>query len=555
MAIIPTYEGTTYPGLDLNSVTISPSDTDITKITIVPVPVTGIPHIALSYKAEVVLASTALFTTPLFTQTSINPIVITGLSQGVLYKVRVTAYSAAGGTGTSGIKVIENFQIPVGANNASINIAVPGSVAAAGTAGNPSPLNEVSKSLFTIHNTSTSVNGISAAWKSFSEIPSPGAISYYSFGTTLFFDSNITDPNQSAGFAFFVGSGMSSAYVVRIDTTTKSASANTKHEISFMKVIGNKILPLTDTQTSTSAFDGVYGGKAYRIDIKVKSTASSNYITLYINGFRISATDTVNASSTPPVALVPFTNTVGMISFKGTASFDYIYGMSLTETQYAKDSVFNLYSGQFSDNSLKFLYGNKVIDVKTMVAPTNGRVEEFGTIAREIRKINIKYDTRPAYPLYPSTGINQFAKVIGSKISPFGAEVYVLNNSGTFIPLDDSDINSFYIGGKTISKSGVLEYSSDPNNLYTTEEPGVFESMWLQNENDVQNLSDWIKNQWSKRQMIVKLEVFGNPFISVGDVISISYAYHNLSAIKFMVTSVYQSYSEGLTTSIYGRTL
>ena len=79
--------------------------------------------------------------------------------------------------------------------------------------------------------------------------------------------------------------------------------------------------------------------------------------------------------------------------------------------------------------------------------------------------------------------------------------------------------------------------------------------MWLQNENDVQNLSDWIKNQWSKRQMIVKLEVFGNPFISVGDVISISYAYHNLSAIKFMVTSVSQSYSEGLTTSIYGRTL
>ena len=55
--------------------------------------------------------------------------------------------------------------------------------------------------------------------------------------------------------------------------------------------------------------------------------------------------------------------------------------------------------------------------------------------------------------------------------------------------------------------------------------------------------------------MIVKLEVFGNPFISVGDVISISYAYHNLSAIKFMVTSVSQSYSEGLATSIYGRTL
>ena len=555
MAIIPIYEGTTVTGLDLIAADIYPSDTDITKITVVAIPKVGVTSIALSYKVEIALSS-GTFTSPLFTATSsTSTIILTGLSQGILYKARVTAYSAAGGTGSSGIKVIENFQIPVLANNASVNIAISGSVAAAGTAGNPSPLNEISKSLFTLHNTSTSANGISAAWKSLSEIPSPGTVSYYSFGTTLFFDSNIDDPSQSAGFAFFVGSGMSSAYVVKIDTTTKSAAANSKHEISFMKVIGNKILPLADTQTSTSAFDGVYGGKAYRIDIKVKSTAASNYITLYINGFRISATDIVDSVSTPPVALVPFTNTVGMISFKGKASFDYIYGMSLTVTQYEDQSSFNLYSGQFSDNSLKFLYGNKVINVKTMVSPTNGRVEEFGTIAREIRKINIKYDTRPAYPLYPSTGINQFAKIIGSKVSPFGAEVYVLNNSGTFIPLDDSDINSFYIGGKTISRSGVLEYSSDPNNLYTTEEPGVFESIWLQNENDVQNLSDWIKNQWSKRQMIVKLEVFGNPFISVGDVISISYAYHNLSAIKFMVTSVSQSYSEGLATSIYGRTL
>jgi hypothetical protein len=246
-----------------------------------------------------------------------------------------------------------------------------------------------------------------------------------------------------------------------------------------------------------------------------------------------------------------------MISTTGTTKFDYVYGIKTTEAQYNAKYTYNLYSGKFSSNSLQFLYGEKVLNQSTDTEPIKGQVEEFGIIAREIRKVDIKYSSRPAYPLWPSTGANKFATVIGSRTTPFSAEAYVLNNSGTYIPLDDGDTYSFYVGGKTVTKSGVLEYVDDSSNEFTSEEPVIFSSQWLQNNTDVINLAKWIKTQWAKKQMVSSLEMFGNPLISVGDVISIKYDYHGLDGTtqKFIVTNVDHSYSEGLSTSIVCRTL
>jgi hypothetical protein len=279
----------------------------------------------------------------------------------------------------------------------------------------------------------------------------------------------------------------------------------------------------------------------------------ANTITVYVNGYQVDAIDT---KTTENPILSP-TNILAMISTTGTTKFDYVYGIKTTEPQYNAKYTYNLYSGKFSSNSLQFLYGEKVLNQSTDTEPIKGQVEEFGIIAREIRKVDIKYSSRPAYPLWPSTGANKFATVIGSRTTPFSAEAYVLNNSGTYIPLDDGDTYSFYVGGKTVTKSGVLEYVDDSSNEFTSEEPVIFSSQWLQNNTDVINLAKWIKTQWAKKQMVSSLEMFGNPLISVGDVISIKYDYHGLDGTtqKFIVTNVDHSYSEGLSTSIVCRTL
>jgi hypothetical protein len=52
------------------------------------------------------------------------------------------------------------------------------------------------------------------------------------------------------------------------------------------------------------------------------------------------------------------------------------------------------------------------------------------------------------------------------------------------------------------------------------------------------------------------MEIFGNPLISVGDVISVNYPKNNLTGTeKFIVTSVRSSFEGGLQTSITARSI
>lgn len=459
------------------------------------------------------------------------------------------------GTGTS-----------TASNNSSIKYGSPGAVntntieginAASGylQKGVLNNKNSVSsaRSLFCITNNSISKTDYSIAYKALQSLPTNGTDQYYSFGTTLFMENNMNDPIAGGAFGFFMSQNASSGYIVKIDTSAKSSAISSKQELSILKVQNNTIKPLDDSQTEEVKLSGVFGGDAYRMDIRVKSTDDVNVITIYVNGYMIEVTDTKTAEN----SILSPTNIVAMISTTGTTKFDYVYGIKTTLNQYNEKYTYNLYGGRFSTNSLKFLYGERVLSQASSTEPVNGQVEEFGIVAREIRKVDIKYSSRPSYPLWPSTGANQFATVIGSQTTPFSAEAYVLNNSGTYVPLDDGDKYSFYVGGKSISRSGVLEYVDDSSNEFTSEEPVIFSSQWLQNNSDVISLAKWIKTQWAKKQMVSSLEMFGNPLISVGDVISIKYDYHGLDGTsqKFIVTNVDHSYSEGLSTSVVCRTL
>ena len=270
-------------------------------------------------------------------------------------------------------------------------------------------------------------------------------------------------------------------------------------------------------------------------------------ITVYFNGFKISATD----NTTP---LSPTSN-IGMLSLRGDAMFDYVYGMDIKKEAYDGTTGFNIYTGKYTDETLKFIFGNILFDT-TGLGSMDSAVEDFGPVAREIRYTTMRYNTRPAYPLKPSLGINDFVKILGYRMSPFGAQVYVLNNSGTYVSLADGQDATYFIAGKTLSISSQLEYTNYTTNLYTTEEPIIFESVWLQTEGDVKNLADWIKTQWSKKQVTCEVNIFANPLITVGDIVVVDYASNDLTTSqKFIVMQVNNSFDGGLTTSVTLRSI
>jgi hypothetical protein len=530
-----------------------------------------------SYGYEVV-GSASSFTGTLTTATA-STFSVTGLTAGLEYKIQARAFAGASKTGTYGDMRSVSFTMPKLSTAGSIletlklkeadsekettgtTINTGGGFTDSQNAARISAKGskkQTTKSLFQLSNNIKDSTNYTVAFKSFDNLTTTST--YYSFGTSLFFKSNDKNPNQSGGFGFFVGGEGLDGYFIKIETTA-NAGANKSNEFTILKVKGGRSYPLEDSQqTKTKTLTGIYGGKTYKIDVRVMVTATTRVISVYVNGFKITATDsnpTAGASSQDQTPVLPVSKRVAMMCNEGTIYFDYVYGMHLTPEQYEQESLFNVYDGQYSEAAISFLYGNKTLQNNTVSnSSSNGFIEEFGAVARELRVLKTKYDSRPGFPLYASTGVNSFAKIIGQRLTSFGAEVYVLNNSGTFIPLDDSEFYSFYILGKYISQSGQLEYVDNAAGEYTVKEPVIFESRWIQKQTDVVALADWIKNIWSVKQTIIQMSVFGNPLISVGDIITISDSYNELTTTrKFVVLNVTNSFKDGLETNITCRTL
>jgi len=547
-------------------------------------------------------ASTGTFNDPDFTFTTSSGVhVRENLTPGAKYTVRARAYTGANATGTAGPYITESFTMPSSYNpltgivstatpvttppvstGSTVNTTTLSGIAAAsgtnvaldntaaadtgsdevagpvqyvtGSSSATSGNRQVEKSLFRVTNNSKDPAAFSVAAKNF-EIST--SYSHYTFGTGMFFQSSISDVSASGGIGFFTDLLGMSGYYVLMQTTSNMNKTDDK-EVKIIKVVNGRVKILNDSQKGISkTLTGILGATSYKVDIKVKCDTGVRVIDVYINNFKITATDVTSATSTDPLdKVLPITPNVSMCATTGSAYYDYVYAMPLEEAQYNSGVLQNVYNGQFNDTMLSFLYGEKVLSNFNKTSLTNGKLEEFGTVARELRKVSIKYESRPGYPLYPSLGINKFVNVLGSRLTSFGAEVYLVNNAGTWVPLDDSSLHSFSVIGNYVVTSGQHEYTDKTVNEYSNPEPVIFQSSWIQKEDDAKAVSNWIKTLWSKQQSVINMQVFGNPLVSVGDIITINYPSNGLDGTqKFVVMNVSNSFSDGLETSITARTL
>ena len=444
----------------------------------------------------------------------------------------------------------------------------------------PSTANKY-KSYLTLSNTNTSATSYSLASRSFDAITIPpstnttvtgenGSVtvktytgeSYFNFGTTLFIQSNTAAtngkyPKQGGGLGFFISANGLNGYFVLLESLA-SASSSGQKTVRIVRMKNGVLTTLADTQkTNQSTLSTIFGNQANNIDVKVKVAGKNIYINAYINGFKISASDQATAVNG---GIVEPTNKAGLICHlpSTTGIYDYIYGIGSSKEKYLAGPS-NIYQGQFSNDLVETAFGDIVYNANTSldgVPVTGTSIDEFGTVVREIVKVTTKFDSAPAYPTKWSTGMNKFAKILGSKISSFGGEAYVLNNSSSTIPLADGGSSNFYIYGNTLGQSGQLEYSTDESADYANKEPIIFESKWIQTLTDAKSLADWIKTKVINRGKVVNISIFGNPIIAVGDIVSIKYPYNGFAGTeKLIVTNVTQSYFEGLETTITCRTL
>lgn len=490
-----------------------------------------------------------------------NPVIISGLTIDSLYKITTQAITASG----EGDKKITYYKLSSTETNPS-KVGSPKSVGDKVTA----------KSYLKLTGGETADNKYTFAYRDFEAIQlgtytnetigegslsktvrnySPG---YYSFGTSIMMPPLIKYKPQGAGLGFFLNSASDSGYFIFLETSATAAAASTS-PVKIVKVVGKQITKLQDSQKGNrTTLDQLFAGKIYNLDVKVKIENKTVTITAYVNGFKVEATDTTSATGKNEI-LYP-SKKVAALGISGTTMFDYVYADTINAEKYNGNyQLLNFYNGQFNKDFLDLAYGDMLYNATNEDVDLDDKknaFDEFGTVVREMARKTVRFSNAPAIPIRWTTGANNLAQVIAQSYDNFKADVFVLNNSSITIPLSDNGVNQLSIFGNTIGFSGEIIYSTSPAAEYSATEPVIFESTWLQNEKDVKSLADWIKSRVVNKSKIISMKIFGNPLISVGDIITIDYSYQGFTASqKIIVVKVTQRYQEGLETEIVGRTL
>ena len=556
----------TTTGLDIDSMLITPVSMTSVEITISKAKMTKEPT---EYKVDYykmvngLAVGETLHYNYSVTSTTDNVITIDSLLAGTTYRFYVTAYKNLDygkaisdiitlGSATVNGKVIGGGALPdkISSSKSFLTITAPSGK------DDKNKYAVVTREFSAINPSQADSSNITSGYWYIDEALKNYETKYYSFGTSLFLDNNLESPKQGAGIGFFTNSEGTKGYFILIESTALSASQDRK-SIRVVKADGTKLFKIADSQSKDSTYEGVFGGKQYNIDIKVKISQSRIDMVFYINGYKITAVDEFGYDDVKGsnYILSP-TNNVTLICTNGTVYFDYVYGTDIDESKYTDMSYNpNFYQGQFSNDLLDVNFGDLVYKANytedEISAVKGTAIDEFGTTAREITKASVRFSSRPSFPLKWSTGTNNLAKIIGSKVSSFGGEAYVLNNSSVTIPLSDSNTTSFYVYGNELAPSGDLEYSTDEADTYSVKEPVRFESRWIQTLDDAKSLGDWIKTNVVNKGKVVNMTIFANPAISIGDIISINYPYQGFDGTeKFIVTSVTNTFNEGLETRI-----
>ena len=378
---------------------------------------------------------------------------------------------------------------------------------------------------------------------------------YYSFGTSFRFASDLDNGKYGAGIGFFADERGNKGYYLIMETAASAAETSRK-TLRWVKLVTGK----SGVETLAETIDvSIFAGEIYNVDIRVKVSGKTIEMNAYINGIKFSASDTskYDTGTKKVTKIVEPTKKIALLCTRGKAHFDYVYALEIDAKKFSDVSaITNKYYGRYSKDLLSTAFGELKFQEGELPNNVKNFVDEFGTVVREIRKFDVQFNKIPAYPIGWDTGVNSAVSILSQDYNNFSSQVWAINNSSTTTPLADGNSANFFLYGNPITESSTLEYETKMDNDYAVKRPVVFETTWVQRLEDAKSLGDWIKTQIINKGRVVKMKVFGNPLIQIGDIVSIKYAYQNFIGTEtLVVTQVSHTFQQGLSTDVVCRTI
>lgn len=162
------------------------------------------------------------------------------------------------------------------------------------------------------------------------------------------------------------------------------------------------------------------------------------------------------------------------------------------------------------------------------------KVFDFGAVVHEARQFDVKFTKYPVVHSRLYLTNDRYVLCPEYVSTPFGAKFILVNASRQNAIVDGEDTMMFgasnpvtqsaMIYGRVINREEAKSHvvKDDQNILIRGEQRIDIEHDWVQTEDAAAAIGTWIVNQWTDGVHEYDLEVFGNPLLNIGDIVTIT---------------------------------
>ncbi|QGH76370.1 minor tail protein [Streptomyces phage Daubenski] len=380
-----------------------------------------------------------------------------------------------------------------------------------------------------------------------------------------------------AGIAFNLGSKDKGYYMEICRTDRLPGGRKYQNEINFYIRRSNGKLERFGPSSGKGVAMAISKNIWYDIDIAIRMENGvygdpgafvGHVIQVSING------NSVMTFTIPVSKKEPLTGRFGVFTRGSThADFEYLYGNGTTEDLHidTTDMFDRIRGGIVSSQAdsewiYKWHYTSHIVKKKKKylwARYAQRFFDDFGPICHELREYDVQFDKFPA--VHSNIYFSNDTQVVCPEYNanPFGAKFILANAYRNNAIVNGEDTLTFgadnpveqklMIYGRTVNKEDektIVSKNDDAIRRRGSVETEV-SSDWIQTESAAQALADWITYHWADGCDEVEAEIFGNPLIQLGDIVSINYPQKDFDPVhhRYFVVELNRGYDTGYDTT------
>jgi hypothetical protein len=383
--------------------------------------------------------------------------------------------------------------------------------------------------------------------------------------------------NGMGGVCFNLGGNDKGYYLELCRTDRLPGGRKYQHEINFFIKRSNNTIERFGPDSGKGVPFAISPNTWYDIDIalRMQNADYTNPNAAVGHVIEVSVNGTSKMTFTIPVdKKEPITGRFGCFS-RGNShvDFEYLYANGATEDLHIDTNDFfdrirgGVVSGQADREWVYKWKSNSHIKKRPTAAVASlfsqRFFDDFGPICHEIREFDVKFDKFPS--IHSNLYFSNDTQIVCPeyKSDPFGAQFILANAYRSNAIVNGEDTLTFgsdnpveqklMIYGRTVTKDDektIVSKNDDAIRRRGSVETEL-QPDWIQTESGAQALADWITQHWAEGCDEVEAEIFGNPLLQLGDIVSVNYPQKDFDPVthRYFVVSIGRSFDGGYETT------